>query len=196
MAFFIKILKQKCESRVRVQVIQTLSMLVINTANQSSIFYILSNNHINDLIVHPFDFDDEDILSNYASFLKTLSLKLTKETLNFFFNEKAEDFPLYAEAMKFSGSRGRLSSLSLSPNSFLTCVLKLHFVLDDLIDCAHNFTLFHRLFCFPTDPMVRVAVRVLALNVFKVDDTVRIQPSCAFLFPFFLFSWSWQRRPS
>jgi len=58
------------------------------------IFYMLSNNHINDLIVHPFNFANEEILSHYISFLKTLSLRLDPQTIQFFFNAQAQDFPL------------------------------------------------------------------------------------------------------
>lgn len=66
-----------------------------------SVFYLLSNNYINDLIVHRFDFADEELLTYYISFLKSLSLKLTDRTILFFFNEHANDFPLYSEAIKF-----------------------------------------------------------------------------------------------
>lgn len=41
------------------------------------------------------------MLAYYISFLKTLSLKLNDNTLQFFFNEAENDFPLYTEAVKF-----------------------------------------------------------------------------------------------
>ena len=49
--------------------------------------YLLSNNHINSIIVHKFDFSDEEILAYYISFLKTLSFKLNVHTIHFFYNE-------------------------------------------------------------------------------------------------------------
>jgi len=49
--------------------------------------YLLSNNHVNDIIVHKFDFTDEEITAYYISFLKTLSLKLNTHSINFFYNE-------------------------------------------------------------------------------------------------------------
>ncbi len=49
--------------------------------------FLLSNNHINNIIVHKFDFNDEEIMAYYISFLKTLSLKLNGQTIHFFFNE-------------------------------------------------------------------------------------------------------------
>ena len=49
--------------------------------------YLLSNNHINSIIVLKLDFSDEEILAYYISFLKTLSFKLNKHTIHFFYNE-------------------------------------------------------------------------------------------------------------
>ena len=82
--------------------------------------YLLSNNHINNIIIHKFDFTDEEIMAYYISFLKTLSLKLNNHSIHFFFNEvinlnlfffnnlnkkiyfkRTNEFPLYVEAIKF-----------------------------------------------------------------------------------------------
>ena len=52
--------------------------------------YLLSNNYVNQIICHKFDFSDEEILAYYISFLKTLSLKLNKNTIHFFYNEVRE----------------------------------------------------------------------------------------------------------
>jgi hypothetical protein len=54
--------------------------------------YLLSNNHVNELITHKFDFaenskvSDDELLAYYISLLKTLSLKLNPNTIQFFFN--------------------------------------------------------------------------------------------------------------
>lgn len=49
--------------------------------------YLLSNNHVNSIMVHKFDFSDEDVMGYYILFLKTLSLKLNTHTIHFFYNE-------------------------------------------------------------------------------------------------------------
>uniref|UniRef100_A0A8C1JW63 C-type lectin domain containing 16A n=1 Tax=Cyprinus carpio TaxID=7962 RepID=A0A8C1JW63_CYPCA len=90
-----------------------------------NIHYLLSNNHVNSIIVHKFDFSDEEIMAYYISFLKTLSLKLNNHTVHFFYNEHTNDFALYTEAIKF--------------------------------------------FNHP-ESMVRIAVRTITLNVYKVDN--------------------------
>ncbi|XP_076337258.1 protein CLEC16A-like isoform X2 [Tachypleus tridentatus] len=101
LSFFLQIMKQKCGRYVCVQLLQTLNILFENIRNETSLYYLLSNNHINSIIVHKFDFSDEEVMAYYISFLKTLSLKLNTHTINFFYNEHTNDFPLYTEAIKF-----------------------------------------------------------------------------------------------
>ncbi|XP_059475836.1 protein CLEC16A homolog isoform X2 [Neocloeon triangulifer] len=125
LSFFLKIMKQKCGSYVCVQLLQTLNILFENIRNETSLYYLLSNNHVNSIIVHKFDFSDEEVMAYYISFLKTLSFKLNTHTIHFFYNEHTNDFPLYTEAIKFFNH---------------------------------------------SESMVRIAVRTLTLNVYRVDD--------------------------
>ncbi|CAL1589014.1 unnamed protein product [Knipowitschia caucasica] len=124
-AFFLNILRQKSGRYVCVQLLQTLNILFENISHETSLYYLLSNNHVNSIIVHKFDFSDEEIMAYYISFLKTLSLKLNSHTVHFFYNEHTNDFALYTEAIKF--------------------------------------------FNHP-ESMVRIAVRTITLNVYKVDN--------------------------
>ena len=55
--------------------------------SSSSLDYLLSNNHVNSIIMLKLDFSDEEVLAYYISFLKTLSFKLNKHTIHFFYNE-------------------------------------------------------------------------------------------------------------
>lgn len=128
LSFFLRIMRQRSggSSYVCVQLLQTLNILFENIRNETSLYYLLSNNHVNSIIVHKFDFSDEEVMAYYISFLKTLSLKLNAHTIHFFYNEHTNDFPLYTEAIKF--------------------------------------------FNHP-ESMVRIAVRTLTLNVYKVGDT-------------------------
>lgn len=74
--------------------------MIQNFSRQTSMYYLLSNNHINDLIMIRFDFGDEEVIAYYISFLKTLSLKLNRNTLQFFFNQAEGRFPLYSQAIQ------------------------------------------------------------------------------------------------
>lgn len=42
---------------------------------------------MNEIITHKFDFNNEEVIAYYISFLKTLSFKLNTYTIHFFFNE-------------------------------------------------------------------------------------------------------------
>uniref|UniRef100_A0A6B2EJN9 Uncharacterized protein n=1 Tax=Phlebotomus kandelakii TaxID=1109342 RepID=A0A6B2EJN9_9DIPT len=132
LSYFIHIMRQKNggPNFVCVQLLQTLNILFENIRNETSLYYLLSNNQVNSIIVHKFDFSDEDVMGYYILFLKTLSLKLTKHTIHFFYNEHTNDFPLYTEAIKF--------------------------------------------FNHP-ESMVRIAVRTISLNVYRVQNTNMLQ---------------------
>ena len=119
--YFLKILNQNTGRYVKVQMLQTLSILFENISNETALYYLLSNNHINAIIVHKFDFSDEEVLAYYISFLKTLSLKLNKSTIHFFYNEHLSDFPLYTEAVKFfnhSESMARIAVRTITLNIY------------------------------------------------------------------------------
>ncbi|KAL5245004.1 hypothetical protein ACI65C_012414 [Semiaphis heraclei] len=99
--YFLLILNQKCGNYVCVQLLQTLNIIFENIKNKTALYYLLSNNHVNSIIINKLDFSDEDVLAYYISFLKTLSFKLNLNTIHFFYNEATNDFPLYTEAIKF-----------------------------------------------------------------------------------------------
>ncbi|RXM32444.1 Protein CLEC16A [Acipenser ruthenus] len=128
-AFFLNILRQKSGRYVCVQLLQTLNILFENISHETSLYYLLSNNHVNSIIVHKFDFSDEEIMAYYISFLKTLSLKMNNHTVHFFYNEHSNDFALYTEAIKFFNH---------------------------------------------SESMVRIAVRTITLNVYKVDNQLML----------------------
>ena len=86
---------------VSIQLLQTLNILFENLKNDTSFYFLLSNNHVNEIINHDFDFSNEEILAYYISFLKTLSLRLNEHTIHFFFNEHSNNYPLYSAALNF-----------------------------------------------------------------------------------------------
>jgi hypothetical protein len=64
-----------------VQVLQTLSILIQNIRSETAIFYLFSNNFINELITLRFDFEDDEVLGYFVNMLKAISLKLTQTTV-------------------------------------------------------------------------------------------------------------------
>lgn len=110
LADFIRVIGlQKAPKKVKVQLLQTLSMLVQNVRRKTSVFYLLSNNYVNKLIGTPLDFNDEEILAYYITLLKSLAMRLDTETIKFFFLQYPEPvFPLYIEATKFFSHKDQM----------------------------------------------------------------------------------------
>ncbi|KAI9504375.1 hypothetical protein BX070DRAFT_222064 [Coemansia spiralis] len=125
---------------VAIQTLQTFSIILDGITDAKYLYSLFSNNFVNDLIAAPvLDADNEEVLAYYVAFLKALSLRLTPDTIHFFFNERLDDFPLYTTAI--------------------------------------------RLFDHP-DSMVRVAVRAITLNVFRINNKDALEfilsaPQCA-----------------
>jgi protein CLEC16A len=91
-----------CHFRVHVQILQTLSILISCVKNETSLYYLLSNNYINEIIIYPHDFSRNDmdgLMDQFVSFLKTLSLRLNIKTVQFFFIERTGAFPLLNRAI-------------------------------------------------------------------------------------------------
>ncbi|KAG8063993.1 hypothetical protein GUJ93_ZPchr0004g39941 [Zizania palustris] len=105
MGEFARILRISKLSRVSLQLLQTMSIMIQNLRNEHSIYYIFSNEHINFLITYPFDFQIDEMLSYYISFLRAISGKLNKNTISLLIKTKNDEvisFPLYVEALKFA----------------------------------------------------------------------------------------------
>eukprot|EP00762_Andalucia_godoyi_P004110 ANDGO_06325.mRNA.1 Protein CLEC16A homolog len=118
-------LLQYPQRHVQIQALQTLSILVQNTGNETSLYYLLSQNNINEFIgMHGFDFEDEEVLAHYVTFLKILSFKLNTRTLQFFFFPNDSRFPLYTEAIRFfrhEEAMIRASVRTIALNVFRVC---------------------------------------------------------------------------
>jgi len=138
---------------VAVQLLQSLSILVQNTRRETSIYYLFSNNYINDLMeLKQFDFGvDEEVLAWYISFLKAISLSLNERTIQFFVSDAPE------AALEVASGRRRGEA-----NDGATAPL--------LVPAA--FSLYSQLIRYVQhqDSMVRAAARVATLNVFQVND--------------------------
>ncbi|KAF7016100.1 hypothetical protein CFC21_029787 [Triticum aestivum] len=105
MGEFARILRISKLSRVSLQLLQTMSIMIQNLRNEHSIYYIFSNEHINFLITYSFDFQIDEMLSYYISFLRAISGKLNKNTISLLVTTKNDEvisFPLYVEALKFA----------------------------------------------------------------------------------------------
>ena len=101
LSLFLEIMWQEggCPNTVLLQILHTLSILVNCVRNDTSLYYLLSNNYINEIIMYPYDFgDDENLVDQFVSFMKSLSLRLDFKTVQFFFNQEDDAFPLLTRA--------------------------------------------------------------------------------------------------
>lgn len=84
--------------------------------------FILSNNRINELITYRFDFSgDEELLARYISFLKTLALKLDSNTVQFFFNDRKQQFPLLTEAALYHDHNDNMVQVAVRNLTLQVC---------------------------------------------------------------------------
>jgi len=86
---------------ILLQIIKSMSALILTITNKASLFYIFSNNFINDIITNDKIIESsEDFLSFYINFLKSLSMKIDVTTIKLFFQPEKNSFPLLENAIK------------------------------------------------------------------------------------------------
>ncbi|KAM1499923.1 hypothetical protein ACFX15_022081 [Malus domestica] len=100
MGEFVRILMVSRTVTVSLQLLQTISIMIQNLKNEHALYYMFSNEHMNYLITYSFDFQNEELLSYYISFLRAISGKLDRNTISLL--DEVVSFPLYDEAIHFA----------------------------------------------------------------------------------------------
>ena len=67
--------------QISYSIIQSLSFLLVNISNTQYLFYFFSNNSINQIISIDITKYDDEYLSYYINFLKSLSMRINCETI-------------------------------------------------------------------------------------------------------------------
>ncbi|CDJ32699.1 Chromosome II, complete genome, related [Eimeria mitis] len=120
LSYFVQLAEQPTvPNAVKVQLLQTLSIIVQSINKETAVYYMFSNNYINSLLSTKFDFDDEEVASWYVSFIKSLSLLVNADTIKLFLNERAKHFPIYSESVKFFRAKDSMVLQDLSLRAFL-----------------------------------------------------------------------------
>jgi len=99
-----------CTTQVRAQLMQTISMLLTNFRHPTSLFFLLSNNYVNQLVLslkplNRFTYEAlEEIMPVYISLLKTLALQLASfpPLFHLFFYNKR--FAIFSAAVEVATS--------------------------------------------------------------------------------------------
>ena len=76
-------------------IIQSLSILIVNIVKSKSfLYFILSNNFINDLLLIDYSKYDDEYYSYYVNFIKSLVMRLDQNTFLLFYNKRSNLFPI------------------------------------------------------------------------------------------------------
>ena len=76
-------------------IIQSLSIIIINNEKSKAfLYFILSNNFINDLLLIDYSKYDDEYYSYYVNFIKSLAMRLDQNTFLLFYNKRSNLFPL------------------------------------------------------------------------------------------------------
>ena len=86
--------------KIDLQLIKTFSFLLVNIKNKPWLYYICSNNLLNKIISKDYSKYDDEFLSYYVNFLKSLSLLIDETSITLFYIEKNNSFPLIENILK------------------------------------------------------------------------------------------------
>ena len=111
--------------QISIQIIQSFSILILNVSNPMTQYFIFSNNFINHIISQDCSKHDDEFIAYYINFIKSLTLKINSNTIQFFFHEQHNSFLLIESAMKFYNHPDSMIKTTVR-NIFLT-FLKLNF---------------------------------------------------------------------
>ena len=87
--------------KINLQLIKTLSFLLINIKNKTTLYFLCSNNLLNKIISKDYSKYDDEFLSYYVNFLKSLSLLLDDTFIQLFYMEEYNSFPLVENILKY-----------------------------------------------------------------------------------------------
>jgi len=187
LAHFSRVLAQ-CGSHtsVAVQLLQTLCILVLNTSRATSLFYLCSNNYLDDVLTcadKQLHLDAQagggtELLAWYISFLKAVSLRLDAATIQFFVTDtQPPQCRLYAHAMRYIRHGDAL--VRVAARAAVLNVLKVHEprVLQAAMgDTALRSALCHDLCVDAVDCVSRVGAALVTAPHTGVGATVQALP--------------------
>lgn len=87
--------------KINLEIINTFSFLMINIKDKTSLYYLFSGNCLNKIISKDHNQYDEEYISYYINFLKSLSLRLDETIIQLFYLENSHSFPLIENALEF-----------------------------------------------------------------------------------------------
>ena len=90
---------------INLEIIKTFSFLMTNIKSTTYLYYFFSKNLLNRIINKDYSKYDEEFLSYYINFLKSLSLRLDDKTIHLFYDDKTNSFPIIENVIKLYNHR-------------------------------------------------------------------------------------------
>ena len=109
---------------INIIIIKNLGILIPSLKDKKILFYFFSHDYMNQIILnisYTIEEQDNDFLSYYINFLKTIANKLDKSTLSLFFHRENNNFPLLDKANRFFNSPDVMIK-NTSRNIFLSLI--------------------------------------------------------------------------
>ena len=109
---------------INIIIIKNLGLLIPSLQDKKILFYFFSNDYMNQIILnisYTIEEQDNDFLSYYINFLKTIANKLDRSTLSLFFHRENNNFPLLDEASGFFNCQDVMIK-NTSRNIFLSLI--------------------------------------------------------------------------
>ncbi|KAH6588298.1 hypothetical protein BASA50_010849 [Batrachochytrium salamandrivorans] len=88
----------KDHDAIVLSVLRFFNVFLESVKSGSIMYFMLSNNYINDVISVPLNVENEEILSYFVTLLKNISNKLNSRTIQLLFNENNRTYPLFSQA--------------------------------------------------------------------------------------------------
>ena len=176
---YIFLSNSKCRE-INLQIIRSFAVLILNITNKISLYYIFSNNFINNIISNNnFDKYDDDFLSYYVNFLKSLALKIDLTTIQFFFHSNINSFPLLESAIKIYNHPDPMIK-NVVRNIFLTICRLNYPPFFDYLCCLPSVSYFSFISCRLRDMIINLNKenhyeKFKSLQEDIIDDIIYIQ---------------------
>ena len=159
---------------ISIQIIQSFSILILNITSQTTIYFIFSNNFLNQIISRNYEKYDDEFVAYYINFIKSLSLKIDSTSVQFFFHKQYNSFPLMESALKFYNHPDSMIKTTVR-NIFLTfikCTIIINLVkyepIYDYLSSLPSISYFPFLVCNLRDLIIKLNDEVISDDNFKL----------------------------
>ena len=154
---------------ISIQIIQSFSLLILNVTTPTTLYFIFSNNFINQIISQDYSKYDDEFIAYFINFIKSLSLKIDTTTIQFFFHEQYNSFPLIQSSMRFYNHTD--SMIKTTVRNILLTFMKLGFnPISNYFTSLPSISYFPFLVCNLRDSIIKLNDESLSVDFKNLND--------------------------